>query len=650
MLQTVYRPPFLRLFFLFFLGFGGAVIAAPTPSPTPGRIDALFVPAPGTNDAVNIVIPQPDGKVIVAGRFTLANNVGRNRIARFNFNGSLDTSFNPGIGADAEITAAVLQPDGRIVVAGRFTSFDGFMHNRVCRLNANGSVDQSFGLGAGINNSVFALALQSDGRILVGGQFSQVDLTQRFNLARLNTNGTVDLTFDPGNGPNGDVNAIVIQPDGAIVIGGTFISYAGLARGGIARVKSNGMLDSTFDSGVGTGGNVFALALQHNGQIVLGGRFVQYAGTNRTFIARVFSDGMLDPGFNSTPDDWVQSLAVEPDDRTLVGGFFTNIDGVGRNRIARLNTNGSVDLTFDPGAGCVGALTNDATQVRSIALQQLGRILAGGIFTSYNNQLRENIVRFFDNAVPVTYDFNQDGKPDYVLYNAVTRQTGVWFLNNNVFIGGAFGPTLPANWRVVGVADFDGDGRPDYLLFNSSTHQTAIWYLSGTTGTMFVSGHFGPSLPNGWDLVAVGDFNADGKPDYVLYDPATRRTAIWYLNNNAFVTSVFGRTLSVNWRVVGAADFNGDNNPDYLLFNSSTGQTAIWYLSGPTFVGGEFGPSIVSGYTLIGTTDFDGDGKPDYALYSSAMQRTAVWYLNNNAFVGGVFGPSLPANWSLITP
>ena len=398
MLQQVHRTPLSRLFLLFFLGLGSSVIAAPTPTPTPGRIDASFVPAPGTSDAVNVVIPQPDGKVIAAGRFTQANNVGRNRIARFNFDGSLDTSFDPGIGADAEITAAVLQPDGRIVVAGLFTSFNGFMHNRVCRLNANGSVDQSFGLGAGIDNSVLALALQSDGRILVGGQFSQVDLTQRFNLARLNTNGSVDLTFDPGNGPNGDVNAIVIQPAGAIIIGGTFIGYNGFARGGIARVLANGVLDPSFDSGVGTGGNVFALALQHNGQIVLGGRFVQYSGINRTFIARVFSNGALDPGFNPVPDDWVQSLAVEPDDRILVGGFFTVINGVGRSRIARLNTTGSVDTTFDPGLGCLGSLTNDATQVRSIALQLFGRVLAGGVFTSYDNSLRFNIVRLFDGS------------------------------------------------------------------------------------------------------------------------------------------------------------------------------------------------------------------------------------------------------------
>jgi uncharacterized delta-60 repeat protein len=403
MLFPVYHSPFRRIFLVFVLVLSGSASAlraapTPTPTPTPGRLDTTFVPVPGTNDAVNVVIPQPDGKVIAAGRFTFANNIARNRIARFNFDGSLDTTFDPGTGADGEITAAVLQPDGRIVVAGRFTSFNGFTHNRVCRLHADGSVDQFFGLGNGIDNAALSLALQNDGRIIVGGQFSQVDLTLRFNLARLNTDGSVDMSFDPGTGPNGDVNAIVIQPDGRIVIGGTFIGYNGFPRGGVARVLGNGMLDPSFDSGVGTGGNVFALALQHNGQIVLGGRFVQYSGTNRTFIARVFGDGSLDQNFNPVPNDGVQSLAVEPDDRILVGGFFINIDGSGRNRIARLNTNGSVDLTFDPGAGCVGALTNDQTQVRSIALQQFSRVLAGGIFTSYDNQLRDNIVRLFDNA------------------------------------------------------------------------------------------------------------------------------------------------------------------------------------------------------------------------------------------------------------
>src|SRR5205085_12654102 len=114
MLLLVHRSPFRRLFLVFIFLLSGSISAVRAATPTPGQLDTTFAPAPGTNDAVNVVVPQPDGKVIAAGRFTFANNVARNRIARFNFNGSLDTTFNPGTGADGEITAAVLQSDGRI--------------------------------------------------------------------------------------------------------------------------------------------------------------------------------------------------------------------------------------------------------------------------------------------------------------------------------------------------------------------------------------------------------------------------------------------------------------------------------------------------------------------------------------------------------
>jgi hypothetical protein len=244
-------------------------------------------------------------------------------------------------------------------------------------------------------------------------------------------------------------------------------------------------------------------------------------------------------------------------------------------------------------------------------------------------------------------DFNIDGKPDYVLYNANTRQTAVWSMNNNVFLGGASGPTLPGVWRVVGAADFNQDGKTDYLLFNFSTHQTAIWYLSGVT---LVGGAFGPTLPSAWRLVGVGDFNGDGKPDYVLYNASTRRTAIWYMNNNAFAGGAFGPTLPAAWRVVGVADFNGNGRLDYLLFNASTHQTAIWYLSGVTLVGGAFGPTLPSAWRLVGVGDFNGDGSPDDVLYNASTRQTAIWYMNNNLFAGGAFGPTLPGAWNLVAP
>ena len=102
--------------------------------------------------------------------------------------------------------------------------------------------------------------------------------------------------------------------------------------------------------------------------------------------------------------------------------------------------------------------------------------------------------------------------------------------------------------------------------------------------------------------------------------PATRQTAIWYLNNNAFVSGDLGPTLPANWRVVGVADFNGDGKTDYLLYSASTRQTAIWSLSGPTLISGAYGPMIASGYTLIGAADFNADGKPDYVLFGPSVQ------------------------------
>jgi len=96
-------------------------------------------------------------------------------------------------------------------------------------------------------------------------------------------------------------------------------------------------------------------------------------------------------------------------------------------------------------------------------------------------------------------DFNGDNKPDYLLFNSSTRQTAIWYLSGPTFVTGLFGPTLPANWNVVGAADFNGDNKPDYALFNAVTHQTGVWYLNNN---VFVGGAFGPSLPANWSLIA----------------------------------------------------------------------------------------------------------------------------------------------------
>src|SRR5438132_5514725 len=224
------------------------------------------------------------------------------------------------------------------------------------------------------------------------------------------------------------------------------------------------------------------------------------------------------------------------------GTRYFSING-GSTNIVNFNQNRSLDLgdwlsTACPQAhpyvqnasGCRGQSSDvTATSPEGINLDVIGYDLVTG-------------------ARAAVADFNGNGYPDYVLYNASSRQTAIWYLNNNVYVSGGFGPTLPVNWSLVGVADFNRDGHRDYLLFNSSNHQTAIWYLSGRT---LVGGAYGPTIPSGWALVATADFNSDGRPDYLLYNPGTRQTAIWYLNNNVYVSSAFGPTLPVGWSLIG---------------------------------------------------------------------------------------------------
>ena len=250
-------------------------------------------------------------------------------------------------------------------------------------------------------------------------------------------------------------------------------------------------------------------------------------------------------------------------------------------------------------------------------------------------------------ASPVTADFNGDGHPDWVVRYTATGQTAIVYLNNNIVIGAAFGPTLADGWVLRSVADFNLDSHPDYALFAPNTFQTAIWYLSGPT---FIGSAAGPILPTGWELVATADFNGDGHPDWVVRRAGTGQTAIVYLNNNVVIGVDVGPSLPNGWVLAGVADFNGDGHPDYALFISGTGQTVIGYLSGATVIGAALGPTLPSGWPLVATADFNGDGKPDYVLYRESTGQTAIVYMNNNVAIDAAFGPTIPAGWTLAAP
>ena len=361
---------------------------------------------PGADNAIKTLIVQPDGKILVGGDFTMLGGGGtgttvRNHIGRINADGSLDLSFDPG--ANGPVNILALQPDGKILVGGNFSGLGGgtgtTTRNNIGRLNADGSVDASFNPGTTTGfNGVFAIIVQPDGRILVGGVFTGIGggtgTTPRTALARLNANGSVDNTFNPGVlGDPGysvaQVYAMALQPDGKIVVCGRFKGLGGgtgaTPRENIGRLNPDGSVDAGFNPGAN--GFLSALAVQADGKILVGGTLSMLGGggtgtTPRKGVGRLNADGTLDTGFNPGTDNYAiwSALTVQPDGKILLGGAFNALGGgtgtTPRSHLGRINVDGSVDLTFNPGAN--GAY-ND--YVYAFAIQPDGKILVGGQFT-----------------------------------------------------------------------------------------------------------------------------------------------------------------------------------------------------------------------------------------------------------------------------
>jgi uncharacterized delta-60 repeat protein len=376
---------------------------APVVSAQPGSLDTSFDPGAGVDQSVFAVAVQPaDGKVIIAGDFTTVASVPLNGIARLNSNGDLDSSFDPGSGADDLVNGVALQGNN-VIIAGYFTAVNGTNQGYVARLNSTGGLDTSFDSGSGADSPVLSLAVQSDGKVLLGGEFTSINGTNRNNIARLNSGGSLDTGFDPGTGVSSaalsSVRAIAVQEDDRVIIGGSFTSVDGAAHTNIARLNSNGTLDGGFNPSVGVAGagvlaGVYILTVQSGGKIVVGGDFTAINGNPRTNLARLNTNGTLDLSFNPTngPDFAVNSILSQANGKIVIGGFFTSVNGTARKYVARLNSDGSLDSGFNPGLG-----PDDA--VYAAALQADGKVLIGGLFTSFDATPRHGIARLYGDAI-----------------------------------------------------------------------------------------------------------------------------------------------------------------------------------------------------------------------------------------------------------
>jgi uncharacterized delta-60 repeat protein len=283
----------------------------------------------------------------------------------------------------AMVSAVAVMPNNKIAVGGVFTQlntglFNTYTRSHLALLATNGVVDTFFNPPSALDAAAYALLPQGSRLFVAGGVTTPVA-----GIARARADGSLDVSFYPGQGVSGNVFCVATQADGQVLIGGSFTAVDGQPHFGLARLGSGGGLDGSFNAKV-TGGSVFALAVQSDGKIVLGGDFTGVNGNAAAYLARMDAAGALEPLFAPGVDGPVYSLALDEAGRILMGGNFTSLTGAVRNRIARLLPTGVIDTNFDPGQGA-----NDA--VHTLTLLPDGRIAIGGDFTEVDGLARGHV-------------------------------------------------------------------------------------------------------------------------------------------------------------------------------------------------------------------------------------------------------------------
>ena len=377
-----------------------------------GTADRTFNQGAGVDATVNAVALNPAGQLVIGGLFTNVNGVARGRVARFNVDGTLDLAFAPaallpvgtvinGVAVDRNTNTFLSANVGKVVIGGTFTNAGATLRGRIARLNPDGTLDITFQNGlAGADNTVDAVAVQSDGKVLLVGAFSSVNGVARGGIARLNADGTLDTGFMNGlSGADAEVRAVLVDEaavtvpaGGYLYVAGDFSSLNGTSRSKVARLfLASGALDTGFVPPTAVNGAVRALALAGNGELLIGGDFTSVGASPRNRLARLNSGGALQAFLDATSvtsngaDYFVTALLVN-NGKILVAGAFATVNGQGRAGLARLNDAGTLDATINFGTGANG-------YVNALAVQSDGRLVAGGAFTSFNGTPAGGIVR-----------------------------------------------------------------------------------------------------------------------------------------------------------------------------------------------------------------------------------------------------------------
>ena len=481
---------------------------------------------PNANGLVLSIAQEADGKIIAGGDFSGVNSIGgqtRNFIARLDPVTGLADSFDPN--ASSVVFAVAVQPDGKILAGGDFNTIGGQTRSHMARLDPASGLADSY--DPSVSSTVFAIAVEQDDKVVVGGDFTSVSpiggaaITRNY-VARMEIDGRLDQTLNR-MGTSG-IATIALQADGRILIGGVFSTILGVARNNIARLNTDGTLDPTFYPNAN--GPVYAIAVQMDGKILVGGFFTAIGGQMRDRIARLDGiTGLADP-FDPNANSFVESIAVQLDGRVLVVGDFTSLSPNGgaavvRNHIARLNADGTLDMVFDPnangdvytiavqadgnvlvggdffGANCIGGQTrnflarldattgladsfdpNASNAVQPMVAQTDGRILTGGFFLNIGGQMRHDFARL-DPTTGLADSFDPNptnvmGEGTFIGTIALQSDSKIWAAGQFVNIGGQVRHYIARLAPGTGLADsFDANvGVFFHALISSIATQT----------------------------------------------------------------------------------------------------------------------------------------------------------------------------------
>lgn len=558
----------------------------------PGSPDLTFNPGDyGLNSGIG-----PDGSVlciektsnnqyIIGGGFNYYNSVQVGRIARIDEHGLMQGGFLTGLNFNATVKKLAIQADGKIIVSGSFTTYNAVPRAGLCRLNEDGTLDNSFNPGTGVNADIETIAIQDDGKILIGGNFTSFNGESCSRIARLNDDGSLDDTFPSATGVNGYVGDIEIVDENSFLVAGDFTQFDGQTVNRIIRVNTDGTLDAAFSSNLGTGPNavVYTAHVTADNDILIGGNFLTLNGLSNIRIARLTADGTPDLDFNSGTgcDDIVHAIETDNSGNIFAFGHFESYDGDAIFSVVKILPSGERDITFNVPIG-----PTSSNNVSGGILSYNNNPIAHGYFTTYNNEPFEYIVQL-----------GQTGAIDLSFANATGFNSGqVYKLkqlpDGRIAVAGYFnnynGETM------YGLVIINPDGSRD-LTFNIGT---GILPITGfvkaievmPAGDLLVGGNF--TSIDGISITNFARISSDGIVDNTINpNPNGGINAILIDSNNDILvggnfTTIDGQSeaylAKMNQFGVLYNFWNGNGNPNSYV-------TAMaWMLDGTILLGGEF--------------------------------------------------------------